>query len=240
MSFLLTSNISDVIQFVVGDRCRRVTGVALIGTTSKYCSFHLPLSSDSSLGLDRQLWLAIRNRQNFQNFFLPGFLASVPHVSDWVNISLFYARTNPPVDAINIDDMFNEMLALANGEEGLDAAEIWSMDKWYCVECIDGVFIRHFWKWILARQRKGTLSIWFLMYSLIIQWTLIEGEPVKSDCENGYTCQRIPYDGVHGQKYNVSVSLILHAASRLMRSIVSQHLCAPARRSDDILYGWKT
>lgn len=157
--------------------------------------------------------------------------------------SLFYERTDAPVNAVEVNDMISEIFALANDQEGVDAAELWSMDKWYCMECMDGIFQRHFWKWILARQRKGVLSIWFIAYSMNVQWTrlfLKEGEPMKPDCEHGYVCQRLtPRDGEHAQKYNVSMSLLLYAGSRLMRLFVPQHLCTPIN-DDNFRHGWKT
>lgn len=149
-----------VVQLALGDYCGKAGGIELWGPTSE-CFFYsiaplllIVLLSPS----DRHLWFQSKNTSTFRAQFLPGLLERNWHVVNWVDRSVFYARINPPVHAIPVEEMFHEIIPLANEEEGTDDATMWSLDEWYCTECLDIVFKKTFWKWMLARQRKGTSS----------------------------------------------------------------------------------
>ena len=178
---------------------------------------------------DRHLWFHSKNTSNFRADFLPGLLERNWHVVNWVDRSLFYSRDNPPVHAVPLEEMFDEIIPLANEEEGTDDASTWSLDEWYCTECLDGLFKEHFWKWMLARQRKGA-SRNSHKHNVCsgCSWPFADGEPVKPDCWYGYNCRTMTHRDQHAQKLNVS-SHTLELTTQDTLICVIQHICVPTR-----------
>ncbi|THH23112.1 hypothetical protein EUX98_g8067 [Antrodiella citrinella] len=143
------------------DRCNAVGGLDLFGRSNF------------------DLWRRNHYIQHFfENMFLPGHLSRNAVITQWLEC-LKHADA-AGYRTFKFDELADDIYEIAEEQDGPGA---WSRDAWYCTECVNELFKRHFWRWILAARRK-------------------EGEPVKDDCWYGYECRTMTHKTEHAEKLN--------------------------------------